>query len=153
MRKSVAVADVSTGTIVATVEITVPPERVFRALTSDELPKWWGAPGLYRTTKWTGDLRVGGSWRTDGIGRDGSAFYVEGEFLEIDRPRRLVQSWKPSWDPGSNTTFSYDLEEIEGGTRVTVHHSGFTERAQSCQDHAMGWERVLTWLTTYLERT
>jgi uncharacterized protein YndB with AHSA1/START domain len=32
-----AVADVTAGTIVATIEIAVPPERVFRALASEEL--------------------------------------------------------------------------------------------------------------------
>ena len=146
-----AVADMNAGTIVATVEIAVPPERVFRALASDELPQWWGAPELYRTTRWTGDLRVGGAWRTDGVGADGSAFHVEGEYLEIDRPRRLVQTWRPSWDPGSNTTFSYDLEAIEGGTRITVRHGGFAGRAEACQGHAAGWERVLTWLRNHLQ--
>ena len=30
----------------------------------------------------------------------GVPFSVEGEFLEIDPPRKLVQTWKPEWDEG-----------------------------------------------------
>jgi len=32
------------------------------------------------------DLRPGGKWRSDGVGTDGQAFYVEGEYLEVDPP-------------------------------------------------------------------
>jgi hypothetical protein len=52
-----AVADVTQGMLLATVDIAVAPERVFRAITSEELTHWWGSDELYRTTKWTGDLR------------------------------------------------------------------------------------------------
>src|SRR6185436_12403572 len=92
------------GTILATVDIAAPPERVFRALTTDEITRWWGSDELYRTTAYTADLRVGGRWRSEGTGRDGTAFAVEGEFLAIDAPRTLVQSWRPSWDLAAGTT-------------------------------------------------
>lgn len=141
-----AIADVTVGTILATIDIAVPPERVFRALTSEEVTRWWGADDMYRTTGWVGDLRVGGHWRADGKGHDGQPFSVEGEFLEIAPPRRLVQTWKPDWDPGAPTTITYDLAPIPGGTRVTVRHEGFAGRAESCAAHAGGWERVLAWL-------
>ena len=58
-----AIADVTRGMILATVEIAVPPERVFAALTSEEVTKWWGSDDKYRTTEWTGDVKVGGRWR------------------------------------------------------------------------------------------
>ena len=141
-----AVADLSEGMILATVDILAPPERVFRALASEELVNWWGSDDTYRTTKWSGDLRVGGGWRTDGIGRDGKPFSVGGEFLEVDPPRKLVQTWRADWDAGNLTTITYRLEPIAGGTRLTVKHTGFAGRSQSCEAHAEGWERVLGWL-------
>ena len=144
-----AVADLSEGMILASVEIAAPAERVFRALASEELVNWWGSDDLYRTTKWTGDLRVGGAWRTDGVGRDGKPFSVGGEFLEVDPPRKLVQTWRADWDGGNVTTITYRLEPIAGGTRLTVKHTGFAGRAQSCEAHAEGWERVLGWLRGY----
>jgi uncharacterized protein YndB with AHSA1/START domain/uncharacterized protein YciI len=140
-----AVADVTEGVVLARIEIAVPPDRVFRALTTEELTRWWGADDLYRTTKFSIDLRPGGRWRTDGRGTDGSDFHVEGEVLEVDPPRRLVQTWKPSWEPGPATTITYTLDAVDGGTRVTVRHSGFTSGA-SCDSHADGWTRVLGWL-------
>jgi uncharacterized protein YndB with AHSA1/START domain len=71
-----SVADVAGGTILACIEIAVPPERVFRALTTDELTKWWGSDEMYKTTSFEIDLRVGGAWRSDGVGADGVPFHV-----------------------------------------------------------------------------
>jgi uncharacterized protein YndB with AHSA1/START domain/uncharacterized protein YciI len=148
-RSARAIADVGAGTILATVEIAAPPERVFAALTSpDELVKWWGTAETYRTTAWTSDLKVGGRWRADGTGANGP-FSVEGEFIEIDPPRKLVCTWKPTWDAGTATTLTYRLEAIEGGTRVVVRHEGFSDRADSCRGHAQGWEQVLEWLRAH----
>src|SRR5262249_36528436 len=134
-RAARAVADLEQGVVLARVDIAVPPERVFRALTTEELTKWWGADEMYRTTKFSIDLRPGGRGRTEGKGADGSAFHVEGEVLEVDPPHRLVQTWKPSWEEGAPTTITYALEATPTGTKVTVRHSGFAGRAQSCEGH------------------
>jgi uncharacterized protein YndB with AHSA1/START domain len=144
-----AVADVTEGLILASVEIAAPPERVFRALASEELTRWWGSADTYRVTKWTGELRVGGAWRSDGVGADGKPFSVAGEFLEIDPPRKLVQTWRADWDAGLPTTITYRLEPITRGTRLTVRHEGFAGRPESCQGHTEGWERVLDWLAAH----
>src|SRR5262249_33178234 len=95
-----AVADVTQGTVLARVDIAAPPERVFRALTTEEVTRWWGADDMYRTLQFSIDLRPGGRWRSEGKGADGSPFSVEGEVVEVDPPRRLVQTWKPSWEEG-----------------------------------------------------
>jgi uncharacterized protein YndB with AHSA1/START domain len=146
-----AIADLDAGTVLATVDIAVPPERVFRALTTDEIVRWWGSDDLYRTTAYTADLRVGGRWRADGKGADGAPFFVEGEFLEIDPPRTLVQTWRPAWEPDApTTTIRYRLDPIDGGTRVTLRHTGFADRRDSCGGHASGWQRVLGWLGRHL---
>jgi uncharacterized protein YndB with AHSA1/START domain/uncharacterized protein YciI len=146
-----SVADVTQGLILASVEIAVPIQRVFRALTDgDEITKWWGAEGVYRTTSWKSDFRVGGKWRADGVGADGHAFFVEGEFLEIEPPRKVVQTWTAAWDGGNTTTITYLLDETPEGTRVTVRHTGFDDRVDSCRGHGAGWELVLGWLTAYV---
>lgn len=144
-----AIADLSAGTILAEVSIAAPPERVFSALASAEVTKWWGSDDSYRTTGWEGDVRVGGHYRATGVGNDGKAFGVRGEYLEVDPPRRLVQTWEPDWDEGSRTTVTYLLEAIQGGTRVTLRHTGFGERRESCAAHGEGWELVLGWLDAH----
>jgi len=147
--KATAIADVNDGIVLARVEIAVAPERVFRALTTEELTKWWGADDMYRTTKFAMDARPGGHWRSEGRGVDGTDFHVEGEVLEVDPPTKLVHTWKPSWEPGPATKVAYTLEPIDGGTRVTIRHSGFTN-PQSCEGHGQGWIRVLEWLSGHL---
>ena len=149
LKSARAVADVSNGILLANVEIAAPPERVFRALTSNDITLWWGSDDTYRTTKWTGDVRAGGTWVAEGVGPDG-AFSVRGEYLEVDPPHKLVQTWRAAWDGDHTTTITYRLEPIVGGTRVTLRHEGFGDRAESCRGHGNGWERVLTWLQTYL---
>jgi uncharacterized protein YndB with AHSA1/START domain/uncharacterized protein YciI len=148
-KTSRAIADVGAGIVLARIEIAAPPERVFRAISTEELATWWGSDTEYRTTKHTVDLRPGGAYRSDGIGRDGTPFHVSGTIVEVEPPKRLVQTWEPSWQPGAPTTVTWTLEPIPEGTRVTVRHSGFTDPA-SCDGHAMGWERVTSWLAAHV---
>jgi uncharacterized protein YndB with AHSA1/START domain len=145
-----AIADVTEGMLLATIDIAVPAERVFRAITSEELALWWGSPDLYRVTKWTGDVRVGGAWRSEGADKDGKAFSVHGEFIEVDPPRKLVQTWQYDWDTANSiTTITWRLTTIDGGTRLVIRHEGFGEAHDACAGHANGWERVLTWLARH----
>src|SRR5262249_59035270 len=116
VKRGRAVADLAEGTVMARVEIAAAPDRVFRALTTEELTTWWGAEGEYRTTNFAIDPHAGGTWRTEGVSADGTKFHVEGEVVEFDPPRRLVQTWKPSWDGGALTTLTYALEPIDAGT-------------------------------------
>jgi uncharacterized protein YndB with AHSA1/START domain len=146
-----SIADVAQGTILARIEIAAPPERVFRALTTDELTKWWGSAETYRTTAFKIDLQPGGAWRSEGVGADGTTFHVGGKVLEVDPPRKLVQTWEPSWEVDlPPTTISYLLDAIETGTRLTVRHTGFGTHVASCDGHATGWERVLGWLGNHV---
>ena len=133
--------------ILATVSIAAPPERVFRAITEPgEIVRWRGSEELYRTTNHVADLRPGGAWRSEGKGADGTPFAVEGEFILVEPPHRLSMSWRPGWDGGNVTTVTFLLEPTEAGTRLTLRHEGFGDRAEPCRDHADGWERVLGWL-------
>jgi uncharacterized protein YndB with AHSA1/START domain len=133
-----AAADLSAASILATVEIAAPPDRVFRALTSQEILDWWVRPGVFDTREWTGDVRVGGKWRSSGIGR-GKPYALEGEFREIDPPRKLVHTWHPVGSPEPASVVTYALEPTASGTRVTLRHTGMSSR-DATMTNAMGWE-------------
>src|ERR1051326_6743448 len=133
-----AVADLSNGLIVASVEIAAPPERVFQALTSKEICDWWVRPGIFDTTDWTGDVRVGGRWRASGIAK-GRPYVLEGEFLEVDPPRKLAHTWRGVGALGAPTTVTCVLEPFDGGTRVTLRHSGIAP-PEMCENICIGWE-------------
>jgi uncharacterized protein YndB with AHSA1/START domain len=133
-----AVADLAEGLILATVEIAAPPERVFRALTSPEVVQWWVRPGVFDTREWAGDVRVGGRWRTSGVAR-GEAYALEGEYLEVDPPRKLVHTWLRAGSAGPPSVVSYRLDAIPGGTLVTLRHSGIAP-AEAAANICVGWE-------------
>jgi uncharacterized protein YndB with AHSA1/START domain len=136
--KARAVTDIAQGHLVASVELAAHPERVFRALTSKEVTGWWIRAGVFDTRDWAGDLRVGGRWRASGVAR-GQPYAIEGEFLQIEPPRKLVHTWHLVGTPNAPTTVTYDLEPLDRGTRVTLRHAGFTS-AESCTNTAIGWE-------------
>ena len=99
-------------------------------------------------------MKKGGTWKSEGVGSDGTAFSVSGEFLEVDPPRQLAHTWRYDWDSaGSTTTVTYLLDPIDSGpgTRLLIRHEGFSpEAAGACCDHASGWEHVLDWLAAHL---
>jgi uncharacterized protein YndB with AHSA1/START domain len=144
-----AVADLSAGLILASVEIAATPERVFAAISTAEVAEWWGSAATYRVTRWTADLRSGGSWRCEGVSANGESFTVSGDIVSVEPPRLLVQTWKYGDQTTPATTLRYRIDPIPGGSRVTIRHEGFTDAA-SCESHAMGWERVLGWLTQWI---
>jgi uncharacterized protein YndB with AHSA1/START domain len=131
------IPEVERGTMVASVVLAAPPERVFQALASEEVTDWWVRPGVFDTREWSADLRAGGRWEASGVGGAGP-YRLEGEFLEVDPPRRLAHTWRAVGSPAT-TAVTYDLEAFEGGTRVTLRHSGFTS-AEQCAGTCAGWE-------------
>ena len=133
-----AVADLAEGRILASVVVSAPPERVFRALASKEITEWWIRPGVFDTRDWSGDVRAGGRWRAAGMTR-GQPYVQEGEYLEVESPRWLVHTWEGAGKPGATSTVCYLAEPIGEGTRITLRHTGFVSR-EMCQAFAIGWE-------------
>ena len=148
--KARAVADTAQGHLLVSAELAAPPERVFRALASKEVTGWWVRAGVFDTRDWAGDLCVGGRWRASGVAR-GQPYAIEGEFLEIDPPRKLVHTWRLAGTPNAPTTVTYDLEPVDRGTRVTLRHAGFTS-VETCTNTAIGWETSFEQLAVSLER-
>jgi uncharacterized protein YndB with AHSA1/START domain len=154
------------NTITGEIFIAAPPARVFEALTDPaQMPKWWGQQGVYRITECQADLRRGGKWSSRGVGADGKAFVVEGEYLEVDPPRLLVQTWIPSWTGPLTTVVRWELEptDVHGlhpngprragtGTLVKVRQEGFAGDRAALAGHSEGWKRVLGWLQGFVER-
>lgn len=147
-RHARVVAELADGAIGASVEIAAPPERVFQALASKEILDWWIRPGIFDTRQWEGDVRVGGRWRASGMG-NGRPYELEGEFLELDPPRKLVHTWHAVGAPGTPSIVTYRLDAIEGGTRLTLRHHGIASPLIGANTSA-GWETSLERLAEML---
>ncbi|ESY90148.1 MULTISPECIES: SRPBCC domain-containing protein [unclassified Mesorhizobium] len=80
---------------------------------------------------------------------------ASGEFLEIETPRRIVQTWAYGRDHPTlgrrQTRVAWLLEPIADGTRVTICHAGFGGLREAAAEHAKGWARVLAWLQAHIE--
>jgi len=142
---------VENNCVVGHVDISATPDRVFDALCHTQ--RWWGTPGQYKVTRSEVDLRVGGDWISEGEYADGKPFAVVGKVVAVDPPTLLSMTWNPSYSPKMReTTVTYRLEPIEGGTRMHLTHGPFAEEDVSQIDtYKNGWPSVLGNLKAHAE--
>lgn len=104
--------------IVLTRVYAYPPDRVWRALTDPSALSEWLMPTDFQP-------RVGHKFQFRASPVPGWRGFVECEVLELDPPRRMVLSWAGHENMSHPTQVSWTLEPAEGGTRLTLEHSGF----------------------------
>jgi uncharacterized protein YndB with AHSA1/START domain len=108
------------------VYIKATPQAIWDAITK---PEWIDRYGYGGTVDY--DLRPGARYEVQaGSGMQAmgvTGTVVDGEIVEADPPRRLVQTWRMAMDAElaaeGFTRLTYEIEEIEGGaTKLTVTH-------------------------------
>jgi uncharacterized protein YndB with AHSA1/START domain len=125
--------------------LDAPPEAIWHAFTTAEGLAGWIWPPSWQTVAQV-DLRVGGSYRISSLPNGGA---VDGEFVEIDRPRRLAQTWQ--WEGESQRTIVMVAlaQSATGGTDLTLEHAGFATDEER-DNHVQGWNDCLDRLPAYL---
>jgi uncharacterized protein YndB with AHSA1/START domain len=127
--------------------IAARPSIVFDALTTpDGIACWWGpddGPVLLAET----DVRVGGEFRVRFRMLDGTEHESSGEYIEVDRPVRLVMTWRwthggEAVEAGEESRVEIDLRPIDTGTELTFTHARLQTEA-SRDSHAWGWGGAL----------
>ena len=92
------------------------------------------------------DLRVGGSYRLSAQDPDSGAVHtVGGTYREVQRPERLVYSWRWELDAGGFGHESVVTVRFAGDgrrTTVVIEHTGL-ESAESRDRHGHGWNACL----------
>lgn len=83
----------------------------------EHIRNWWG-PREMPMSVCDVDLRVGGKWRYVANGPDGSVVAFSGEFTEIDRPARLVNTEFFEDFPGNGSIVTTIFDEKDGLTTV-----------------------------------
>ena len=126
--------------------IKTTPERLWEAITDPELRAQYSF-GVSVDSDWTN----GSPYRSEHAGA-GIAI-AEGENLEVDPPRRLVQSFNALWsdDVKSEGTsrVTWEIEPIADSCRLTVTHDQLREGAND--ELYGGWPMILSGLKTLLE--
>lgn len=125
----------STLSLIVRRTVRASQERLFDAWTTPaELQRWWG-PAHVRCVGAEVDLRVGGEYRIGNELPDGNVVWIVGEFEEIDRPRRLVYSWRTHTNVERVTV---RFEPAGDATEVIIVHERMADAATRA-DHEHGW--------------
>ncbi|HUI76674.1 MAG TPA: SRPBCC domain-containing protein [Bryobacteraceae bacterium] len=124
--------------------IKTTPERLWQALIDKEMRRKYTFGAIVES-----DWKKGSRYQAFGKG----ALIFEGENLEVDPPRKLVQSFQALWgeDVKSEGTsrVTFEIQPIGDSCRLTVTHDQLREDANG-QLYG-GWMMILSGLKTLLE--
>jgi uncharacterized protein YndB with AHSA1/START domain/DNA-binding transcriptional ArsR family regulator len=124
--------------------IKTTPERLWKAITDTEMKRKYTF-GAVVTSDWTPGSRY------QGVGHGMPIF--EGENLEVDPPRRLVQSFRALWDEDvkseGTSRVTWEIEPVGDSCRLIVTHDQLREDANN-QLYG-GWPMLLSGIKTLLE--
>jgi uncharacterized protein YndB with AHSA1/START domain len=139
--------------------IKTTPERLWEAITDPEMRAKYSF-GVRTESKWTpgsdytssvpgpmpSSAEPATTWATGGQ-------IVEGENLEVDPPRRLVQSFRALWSDevksAGTSRVTWEIEPVGSSCRLRVTHDQLADDANS--ELYGGWPMILSGLKTLLE--
>jgi uncharacterized protein YndB with AHSA1/START domain/DNA-binding transcriptional ArsR family regulator len=126
--------------------IKTTPERLWEAITTDELRQKYNF-GVGTRSDWTPGSRY------EAVHPGAGITIAEGENLEVDPPRRLVQSMTALWSDEVKSEgasrVTWEIEQVEDSCRLTVTHDELREGANN--ELYGGWPMILSGLKTLLE--
>jgi uncharacterized protein YndB with AHSA1/START domain len=126
--------------------IRTTPERLWEAITNPEIRSKYQF-GVRVASDWT----PGSRFEMSHAGANG--LLGEGENLEVDPPRRLVQSMVALWSDEAKSEgtsrVTWEIEPIGDSCRLTVTHDQLREGAN--EELYGGWPMILSGLKTWLE--
>jgi uncharacterized protein YndB with AHSA1/START domain/DNA-binding transcriptional ArsR family regulator len=126
--------------------IKTTPERLWQAITDPDERSTYSF-GVRIASDWT----EGSSYASSAM--DGRVPIAEGENLEVDPPRRLVQSFRALWGDDvkaeGTSRVTWDIEQVADSCRLTVIHDQLPEGAN--EELYGGWPMILSGLKTWLE--
>jgi uncharacterized protein YndB with AHSA1/START domain len=124
--------------------IKTTPERLWQAITDTEMRRKYTF-GAIITSDWTAGSRY------EGLG--GGSKILEGENLEVDPPRRLVQSFRALWDDDvkneGTSRVTWEIKPVGDSCLLRVTHDQLREGANN-QLYG-GWPMILSGIKTLLE--
>ncbi len=140
-----AVIDGAAALKVFEIYIKTSPERLWEAITDPEMRASYSF-GVRTESEWT----EGSEYRSSVPGVIDIAI---GENLEVDPPRRLVQSFTALWSDdvkaAGASRVTWEIEQVEDSCRLRVTHDQLP--ADANPELFGGWPMILSGLKTLLE--
>jgi uncharacterized protein YndB with AHSA1/START domain/DNA-binding transcriptional ArsR family regulator len=126
--------------------IKTTPERLWQAITESELRQQYTF-GVGVESDWT----HGSPYKA--VHPGAGVAISEGENLEVDPPRRLVQSFNALWSDdvkaAGTSRVTWEIEQVQDSCRLTVTHDQLPENVND--EIYGGWPMILSGLKTLLE--
>ena len=116
-----------------------PVDVVFDAwITREHLCRWWAPPGA-SVVECNVDLRVGGVYRYVLQAPEGGATVLDGHFVELDPPHRLVTNFARDSAPDDQVVEVTTFTESPGGAvvRIVSLHRSCAARDAQLADGSM----------------
>jgi uncharacterized protein YndB with AHSA1/START domain len=137
MATTTKAADQRTATLEIRRLIPAARERVFDAWTQAKELDRWSAPSPM-TPRAEVDLRVGGRYRILMRGPDGVERSVGGVYRVIERPSKLVYTWRWEETPMADSVVTVEFHDRGKETEVVLRHEGLVD-TESRARHEHGW--------------
>ena len=128
-------------------EIAASAEALFDAWLEPRSLGIWLRPSVISQTRAEVDPRVGGEFRVVMV-RDGAEVLHCGRYLEIDRPRRLVFSWRSAATGHRDSIVTVTFQTRADLTLVERHQVGLADE-QARAGHHEGWSDALRELEVF----
>jgi uncharacterized protein YndB with AHSA1/START domain len=126
--------------------IKTTPDRLWEAITDGQMRQRYNF-GVGVSSDWTQGSRY------DAVHPRAGFAISEGENLEVDPPRRLVQTmvalWSDQVKSEGTSRVTWEIEPVEDSCRLTVIHDQLNEGAND--ELYGGWPMILSGLKTLLE--
>jgi uncharacterized protein YndB with AHSA1/START domain/predicted transcriptional regulator len=126
--------------------IKTTPERLWQAITDSGMRQKYSF-GVGVDSDWTPGSRYEAAHARAGVD------ISEGENVEVDPPRRLVQTFNALWSDDvkaeATSRVTWEIEQVEDSCRLIVTHDQLREGAN--EQLFGGWPMILSGLKTLLE--
>ena len=137
--------------ILTTREFAAPIELVFDVFTKPEHVRNTFAPFDEEVAVCEIDLRPGGDYHFVAVTSDGTEMSFRGTYLEVDRPRRTVQTWRFDGWPDVEAVETMELREVDGITTLTIRLSFADQAGRDHMTKFDGQEASLDKVDAYLQ--
>lgn len=145
---------VDQGQVLEIVELfDATPERVFKAWTNrKDFVAWYGPEG-FTVPFCEMDVRVGGVWRACIKSPQGDEYWMQGKYIEINSPSRLVFSYEDGSGRGElpETIITIVFSRVGNKTQMVFRQSGFPT-VESRDSHYGGWSSAFVCLRDAVEQ-
>ena len=131
------------------------PERVFKAWTNkNDFVAWYGPEG-FTVPFCEMDVKLGGKWRACIRSAEGEEYWMEGKYIEISAPEKIVFTFgdgSKEGNPDEETIITITFRGIGKKTEMKFHQAVFPTVALR-DGHYSGWSSAFVCLKDHLEKT